>query len=96
MDEANAFISGATFITSGAIALFFLRFWHQSGDRLFAIFALAFGVFAVNRLILVLLGDDDENATYVYLVRLAAFLLILVAIADKNRRDRAAPRRGTS
>ena len=91
MDEANAFISGATCITSAAIALFFLRFWHGSGDRLFVIFALAFAVFAVNRLILVLLGDDDENTTYVYLARLAAFVLILIAIADKNRRDRAAP-----
>lgn len=91
MDEANAFISGATCMTSAAIALFFVRFWHQSGDRLFGFFALAFAVFAVNRLILVVLGDDDENATYVYLARLAAFVLILVAIADRNRRDRAEP-----
>jgi hypothetical protein len=90
VDEANAFISGATFVTCFAIALFFLRFWQHSGDRLFAMFALAFAVFGVNRLILVLLGDDDENTTYVYLVRLAAFVLILIAIADKNRRDRTA------
>ena len=90
MDEANAFISGATFLTSAAIALFFVRFWQQSGDRLFAIFALAFAAFAANRLILVALGDDNENATYVYLVRLAAFVLIIVAIVDKNRRDRDA------
>lgn len=91
MDEANAFISGATCLTSGAIALFFARFWRQSGDRLFAFFALAFTVFAANRLILVLLGDDDENATYVYTARLAAFVLIIAAIVDKNRRDRARP-----
>lgn len=87
MDEANAFIGGATFIASAAIALFFVRFWQRSGDRLFAIFALAFAMFAVNRLILVALGDDNENAAYVYLVRLAAFVLIIVAIVDKNRRE---------
>jgi membrane protein CcdC involved in cytochrome C biogenesis len=91
MDEANAFISGATFVASAGIALFFLRFWRQSSDRLFAIFALAFAVFAVNRLVLVIMGDDDENTTYVYLVRLAAFVLILVAIFDRNRRDRPSP-----
>lgn len=90
MSEASAFISGATFVSALAIALFFLRFWHRSGDRLFAIFALAFAVFGVNRLVLVLLGDDDENATYVYLARLGAFVLILVAIADRNRRERTA------
>ena len=54
---------------------------------LFAVFAGSFAVFAVNRLILVLLGDDNENTTYVYLVRLVAFALILVAIADKNDRN---------
>ena len=91
MDEANAFISGASVVTSAGIALFFLRFWRHSGDRLLGIFALAFAVFAVNRLILVAVGENNENATYVYLVRLVAFVLILVAIADKNRRDATAP-----
>ena len=81
------FLAGASFIAAVAIALFFARFWRVSGDRLFAIFALAFAVFATNRLILVLLEDDNENTTYVYLVRLAAFILILAAIVDKNRRD---------
>jgi membrane protein CcdC involved in cytochrome C biogenesis len=87
MDEANAFLSGATVLACMGIALFFVRFWRSSGDRLFAIFALAFTVFAANRLILVLLSDENENTTYVYLVRLVAFVLIILAILDKNRRD---------
>jgi hypothetical protein len=91
MSDANAFIGGGTFVASLAIALFFLRFWTQSGDRLFAIFALAFAVFAANRLILVSIGDDNENTTWVYLVRLLAFVLILLAIADRNRRKGATP-----
>jgi 4-hydroxybenzoate polyprenyltransferase len=89
MDEANAFISGASVLASACIALFFLRFWRSSGDRLFAIFALAFAAFAGNRMILALISEDDENATRLYLVRLAAFVLILAAIADKNRREAA-------
>jgi hypothetical protein len=91
VDEANAFISGATFVVCWAIALFFAAFWRHSGDRLFGIFALAFAALGVNRLVLVLMDDDDENTTYVYLVRLLAFVLILIAIFDKNRRDRPAP-----
>ena len=87
MDELNAFLSGASVVASAGIALFFLRFWRRSDDRLFGIFALAFAVFGVNRGVLLLVGDDDESAAYVYLVRLAAFLLILLAIIDRNRRD---------
>ncbi len=87
MDEANALISGASVVASASIALFFLAFWRRSHDRLFAIFALAFAVFAANRQGLVLLGDDNENATWVYSVRLVAFMLILAAIVDKNRRE---------
>lgn len=87
MDEANAFLDGASVVASVAIALFFARFWRRTGDRLFAIFALAFAVFAVNRLVLFLLDPRTENTTVLYLVRLAAFVLILVAIVDRNRRD---------
>ena len=87
MDEANAFLNGASVVASAAISMFFLAFWRRSADRLFAIFALAFAVFAANRLALVLIDTENENTTWVYSVRLAAFLLILVAIIDRNRRD---------
>jgi hypothetical protein len=90
MDEANAFLSGASVVASAAISVFFLAFWRRSGDRLFAIFALAFAVFASNRLVLALLDDDDESRTWVYGVRLAAFVLILVAIVDRNRNEATA------
>lgn len=79
------FISGASTLASLAIALFFLRFWRETGDRLFGIFSLAFAVFAVNRLVLTVLDETDEAREYVYLVRLLVFLLILAAILEKNR-----------
>jgi hypothetical protein len=85
----NEFIAGASTLACLAIALFFFRFWRSSGDRLFAIFGLAFAVFAANRLVLTVLDETDEGRTYVYLVRLAAFLLIMAAILDKNRGSRA-------
>ncbi|HUP33542.1 MAG TPA: DUF5985 family protein [Gaiellaceae bacterium] len=84
------FLSGASLLAAAAIALFFLRFWRETGDRFFGFFALAFLVFALNRLALVLLDTDDESRTWVYVARLAAFVLIIVAIVDKNR-PRAQP-----
>lgn len=79
------FLSGATMLGSAAIALFFLRYWRQTGDRLFAIFALAFSVFACSRVLLTILDEANEARPYVYLLRLAAFVLIIIAIVDKNR-----------
>ena len=79
------FLSGASLLAAAAIALFFLRFWRETGDRFFGFFALAFLVFALNRLALVLLDTDDESRTWVYVARFAAFVLIIVAIVDKNR-----------
>lgn len=79
------FVSGATAVACFAIAVFFVRFWQRSGDRLFGMFALAFLVFGANRVALTLLGDDTEARTYIYVLRLAAFLLLGLAIADKNR-----------
>ena len=78
-------IDGATAFACLVIALSFLRFWRQTGDRLFAMFALAFVIFAVNRVVLTALDQDDENRTIVYIVRFLAFALIAAAIADKNR-----------
>ena len=79
------FLSGATMLGSLCIALFFLRFYRDSGDRLFAVFALAFTVFALNRLLLMALDDENERRVWVYVVRLLMFVLILGAIVDKNR-----------
>src|SRR5687768_8049946 len=33
------FLAGASFIAAAAIALFFARFWRDTGDRFFALFA---------------------------------------------------------
>ncbi|HET7434200.1 MAG TPA: DUF5985 family protein, partial [Thermoanaerobaculia bacterium] len=63
-----------------------LRFWATSRDRLFAIFAAAFGLLAVQRIALALSRSALEDQTALYLIRLAAFVLIIVAIIDKNRR----------
>ena len=69
------------------IALFFLRFWRQTGDRLFVIFAAAFGLLMVERLMLATVSTSHELAPYIYVVRLLAFILIMGAVVDKNRKN---------
>lgn len=86
------FVSGATLTAGLVIALVFFRYWRQTHDRLFLGFSLGFLVFAVSRLILAFLDEDDEGRVFLYCLRLLAFLLILAAIIDKNRgARRAAP-----
>lgn len=80
------FIMGAVAMGFVVAALFFFRFWRESRDRLFGLFAVAFCVLACNRLVLVLLEEREENSLAPYLVRLAAFLIILIGVVDKNLR----------
>lgn len=79
------FLQGATTMGCIALSIFFLRFWRRTNDRLFAIFALAFLVFAINRGMLIVLGSDADDMVVPYAIRAVAFGLILLAILDKNR-----------
>jgi len=85
------FISGLLVAGYLVAGLFFLRFWRQSRDRLFAFFTAAFWLLAAQRGALAALGADAPGSTWLYGLRLLAFLLILAAVADKNR-----PRRGSA
>lgn len=78
-------ISGAILMGYLVAGLFFLRFWRDTRDRLFLIFAVAFVILGAQRLALVLTREMLETQTGLYVVRLFAFLLILGAIIDKNR-----------
>jgi len=76
---------GASALGSAVIGLFFLRFWRESSDRLFLAFALAFFAFAANRVVIGLSDRDSEELLGVYGLRAAAFVLIILAIVDRNR-----------
>ncbi len=80
----KVFLMGA--VTGGfAVAgLYFFRFWTETRDRLFLIFALAFWLLGLARLGVALSGAASEPQTWFFAVRLSAYLLILLAIADKN------------
>lgn len=83
-------LSGATAMGSLVAALFFMRFWRQTRDRLFLMFAAAFAVDAMMRAFLAIGEVPNEQEPFFYLGRLASFLLIIVAIVDKNRKGGAA------
>ena len=80
----NQLLLGAIAMASVTIGLFFLRFWKKTRDRFFLFFAVAFLLEGINRVILGLNQDSTEFEPIIYSVRLISFLLILIAIIDKN------------
>ena len=82
----TTFLLGAETMAAAIAGLFFLRFWRETGDRLFAIFAISFWLLAANWAGLGIYGANTEAVRYPYFLRLAAFCLILYGIAHKNRR----------
>lgn len=81
----NEFLSGVASAGSLGVGLFFLRLWQETRDRFFALFGFAFWVLAFNWFLIVWVQPSSEHLHYFYVLRLAAFLLIIVAIVDKNR-----------
>jgi hypothetical protein len=82
----NELLSGVLFTGYLVVGLFFLRFWASSRDRLFAMFAASFWLLALQRLLIALTRNWLEDQSLLYLIRLLAFTIIVVAIVDKNRR----------
>ena len=88
--EAHLSFFGGVIAAGYAVAAgFFLRFWVRTRDGLFLAFAGAFGLMAANQSLPVLLGIPREEQSGVYLLRLAAFVLIILAILRKNLGSKA-------
>ena len=81
------FLSGAVAMGFAACALFFLRFWKRTREELFLAFAVAFLLLGGGQTVLALANIPTEERGSIYLLRLLAFLLILIAIYRKNRQS---------
>jgi hypothetical protein len=81
------FIGGAIAMACFTAGLFFMRFWMDTHDRLFGIFGVAFFVLGLNRVALTFLQNVNEGQMIYYSIRLVAYVLILIAIIDKNRKN---------
>jgi hypothetical protein len=82
--ELSTFVSGAIAMGFAVCTLFFLRFWRRTQDSLFLVFAFAFLLLALGQLLTTLLGLPLEERSWLYLLRLAAFSILIVAIVRKN------------
>ena len=79
------FLSGAITLGFLVAGLFFLRFWRQTRDRLFLAFAFAFVLLGIGQAVQALADIPQEDRSFIFLFRLAAFVLIIAAIVSKNR-----------
>ncbi len=81
---APEFLAGMLAMAYVVAGVFFLRFWKRTADSLFAAFGVAFLLLALQQVVLVGLGFPREELSWTYLLRLAAFVLIIGAIVRKN------------
>ncbi|NEX91776.1 DUF5985 family protein [Caulobacter sp. 17J65-9] len=89
--ETIGFFAGLVTMGYTAAGVFFLRFWTRTRDRFFLIFALAFWLMALTSGLIITLHVPREEQSWIYLLRLAAFVLIIGAVLGKNLGGKRAP-----
>ena len=83
--SVNAFLLGAIAVANFVAAMLFLRYWRSSRDRFFLYLVASFLLESVNRTAAALQSATEGESAVHYLVRLASYLLIVLAIWEKNR-----------
>jgi hypothetical protein len=78
------FVGGLFCMGFAVIGLVFLRYWRRTREALFAAFAVAFWLLAAGQAVTAFLGVGHENRNGAFLLRLAAFTMILAAIVRQN------------
>jgi hypothetical protein len=86
--HAQAVLLGAIASLCFVAALFFLKYWRSTRDRFFLFLVAAFTMEGLNRFVAGWTGAWSEDSAAQYLVRLASYGLIVIAIIDKNRPGR--------
>jgi hypothetical protein len=84
MMQLEHFMMGIVTMGHFVAALFFLKFWTKTRDRLFLWFSGAFWLLGLNRVAMLITRDLSEHHV-VYWVRFLGYVVILIAILDKNR-----------
>ena len=79
------FLSGAVVMGFAVACLLFLKYYRRTQQRLFLTFAASFFLLAVNYAWLAVTQIPVEERSGLFLVRLLAFALIIVAIYQSNR-----------
>ena len=82
------FLGGAVSMGFAVATLLFLKFWKRTRDGLFLAFAAAFLLLGINQALLSLANIPVEERSSLYLIRLAAFVIIIGALVFKNRQSK--------
>jgi uncharacterized membrane protein HdeD (DUF308 family) len=82
------FVYGALAAGYLIAGVFFLRFWTRTRERLLLIFALAFWMLALSQTLLGVLDLEREEQSWLYLIRLGAFTLIIAGVVSVNLKRR--------
>jgi hypothetical protein len=92
METLNTFLLGVLSTAAAAVGLFFFRFWRASGDRLFLAFAVSFVLLGASWAAVAATPPGRQSTAeswwQVYLLRLAAYVVLILGIVDKNRKAR--------
>lgn len=90
------FFAGIACAAFGASGVFFFKFWRASRDPFFFYFTIACWLLAIERCAILALDRapkapeiGSESGIWVYLIRLVAFVVILIGVIQKNKRGRA-------
>jgi hypothetical protein len=79
------FLSGAVVMGFAVAGLLFLSYWRRTREGLFLTFAGSFFLLAVNYTWLAITEIPAEERSPLFLVRLLAFAMIIIAIIQSNR-----------
>jgi uncharacterized membrane protein HdeD (DUF308 family) len=82
----QGFLLGVIVACSLVAGAYFLRFWRKTRDPLFLGFGAAFLIEGCNRVVFLFVENPEAGDPVVYSVRVLCYLIILIAIAYKNRR----------
>lgn len=81
----DQFLAGAVVMGFAVASLLFLSYWRRTRQSLFLTFAASFTLLAINYAWLALTDIPVEDRSPLFLLRLLAFALIIVAIVQSNR-----------
>ena len=84
-EAAKLFVGGGLCCGFAVAAAFFLRFWTRTRDQLFAAFAIGFCLMAANQAVEGFARTARGEDYRAYLLRFAAYVLIIIAVLRKNR-----------
>ena len=79
------FLSGAVVMGFATAGLLFLSYWRRTRQGLFLTFSASFFLLAINYTWLAVTQIPVEERSPLFLVRLLAFGMIIVAIVQSNR-----------